>query len=329
MELTQTSIRTWADENGIPSLIMAEQDLRLLYTLQAIYSDPYLSPRLGLKGGTALNKLYFTELGRLSLDLDFNALGTKEAVFADRWPVIDRITAHLTGQNSNYAIKTNYTYEQTTIRATYLPSLGTSPQSIKLEISFVERFPILAPVTKSLEIPALGEPFFIQTYALEELVATKIRALHDRMKGRDIYDLDQAATLPFDKTIVRKMVLYYFYRARKVFNHESFIANIENKLPRSGFVSDVQGFLRTDLAFQFHQATERVISSYDFLADLGERDTTFLLLACHLLGQPIPKSRRADVQAIEFPLRYLFEGHPITPEARNATVDDIRLYRKA
>ena len=167
MELTQTSIRTRADENGIPSLIMAEQDLRLLYTLQAIYSDPYLSPRLGLKGGTALNKLYFPELGRLSLDLDFNALGTKEAVFADRWPVIDRITAHLTGQNSNYVIKTNYTYEQTTIRARYLPSLGTSPQSIKLEISFVERFPILAPVTKSLEIPALGEPFLIQTYALE------------------------------------------------------------------------------------------------------------------------------------------------------------------
>ena len=54
--------------------------------------------------------------------------------------------------------------------------LGTRPQSIKLEISFVERFPILAPVTKSLEIPAPGEPFCIQTYALKELVAIKIRA---------------------------------------------------------------------------------------------------------------------------------------------------------
>jgi len=227
VELTQTSIRTWADETGIPSLIMAEQDLRLLYALQAIYSDPYLSSRLGLKGGTALNKLYFPELGRLSLDLDFNAVGTKEAVFTDRWPVVDRITAHLTGQDNNYVIKTNYSYEQTTIRASYLPTLGTRPQSIKLEISFVERFPILAPAIKSLEIPALGEPLSIQSYALDE------------------------------------------------------------------------------------------------------RDTIFLLLARHLLGQPIPGSRRDDVQAIEFPLRYLFEGYAITPEARNVTVDDIRLHRRA
>lgn len=91
----------------------------------------------------------------------------------------------------------------------------------------------------------------------------------------------------------------------------------------------MQGFLRTDIAFQFHQAVERVICSYDFLADLDERDATFLLLARHLLGQPVPRNRRDDVQAIEFPLRYLFEGHSITPEARDVTVDDIRLYKKA
>jgi predicted nucleotidyltransferase component of viral defense system len=329
VELTQTSIRTWADENGIPSLIMAEQDLRLLYALRAIYSDPYLSSRLGLKGGTALNKLYFPELGRLSLDLDFNALGTKEGVFSDRWPVVDRITAHLTRQDSNYVIKTNYSYEQTTIRARYLPTLGTRSQSIKLEISFVERFPILAPVVKSLEIPALGEPLSIQSYALEELVATKIRALHDRMKGRDIYDLDQAATLPLDETVVRKMVLYYFYRARQVFDYKSLLANVQKKLSRPRFVNDLQGFLRADATFQFRQVVDRVISSYSFLADSDERDTIFLLLVRHLLGQPIPGSRRDDVQAIEFPLRYLFEGHSITPEARNVTVDDIRLYGKA
>ena len=29
------------------------------------------------------------------------------------------------------------------------------------------------------------------------------------MKGRDIYDLDQAAALPLDKTVLCKTVLYY------------------------------------------------------------------------------------------------------------------------
>ena len=81
------------------------------------------------------------------------------------------------------------------------------------------------------------------------------------------------------------------------------------------------------VSFQFREAVERAISSYGFLADLDEWDTTVLPLAHHLLGQFIPRNRSDDVQALEFPFRYV--GQSITPEARNVTVDDVRLYGKA
>ena len=48
---------------------LAELDYRLTQTLAAIYSDPWLRETLYLKGGTALNKLFFPATNRLSIDL--------------------------------------------------------------------------------------------------------------------------------------------------------------------------------------------------------------------------------------------------------------------
>ena len=78
MEITTRAIRTWADENDVPDLTLAELDYRLVYALQAICADPFLRNRLYLKGGTALNKFYIPNQGRLSVDLDFNVVGPRD-----------------------------------------------------------------------------------------------------------------------------------------------------------------------------------------------------------------------------------------------------------
>lgn len=84
MNLSLRLIRRWADERAIPDLTLAELDYRLTYALGAIYCDPFLAGQLCLKGGTVLNKLCFPALSRLSVDLDFNAIGSKAQVLAER-----------------------------------------------------------------------------------------------------------------------------------------------------------------------------------------------------------------------------------------------------
>ena len=83
MQVTARTIRNWADEGGIPDLTLAELDLRLVHALQVVHTDSFLQDRLLLKGGTALNKLYLPGQNRLSVDLDFNAIGPKEQVLRE------------------------------------------------------------------------------------------------------------------------------------------------------------------------------------------------------------------------------------------------------
>lgn len=77
LRLTDHDVRVWADEQGISDLLFAELDYRLVKALEALYRDDFLSKRLCMKGGTAINKLYLGETSRLSVDLDFNQLGSK------------------------------------------------------------------------------------------------------------------------------------------------------------------------------------------------------------------------------------------------------------
>jgi predicted nucleotidyltransferase component of viral defense system len=91
LRLTERDLRVWADEQGISDLLFAELDYRLVKTLEALYRDDFLSKRICMKGGTAINKLYLGETSRLSVDLDFNQIGPKEEVMKERRDVRERI----------------------------------------------------------------------------------------------------------------------------------------------------------------------------------------------------------------------------------------------
>jgi predicted nucleotidyltransferase component of viral defense system len=57
---------------------VVEKVARLCRLLSDIHIHPYLGPRLALKGGTALN-LFYLDVPRLSVDLDFNYIGAVDA----------------------------------------------------------------------------------------------------------------------------------------------------------------------------------------------------------------------------------------------------------
>ncbi len=209
MRLTSRALRTWADAHQIPDLTLAELDYRLTHALGAIYDDPFLRERLCLKGGTALNKLYFPAVNRLSVDLDFNAVGPKAQVLAEQGPIASQVMALLTDQDAGYRFTHDYRrYEQSTIQANYAPMSGGPRQHLKLGISFIERVPILGGVARVLPRPEGLSAVAVNTYRLEELAATKLRALYGRRKGRDIYDLAQIGAFDLDERALRKLTLY-------------------------------------------------------------------------------------------------------------------------
>ena len=327
MQITARILRNWADEGGIPDLTLAELDYRLVHALRAIYTDPFLRNRLCLKGGTALNKLYLPGTSRLSVDLDFNAIGSKEQVLRERTPIGEAIAAALAQQDSNYDLSYRGRYDQLTVYARFSPLSGTARQRLKVEVSFIERFAILGQVELSLVPSPFDEPLVVNTYHLEELTSTKLRALYDRRKGRDIYDLFRIADHDLNQAAVRKMVLYYFYRANKVFHYPTFVRNVELKIAERGFRDDVRSLIRHGVELDWETACQQVLAHFEFLGDLDDRDQLFLDLAKILLGKPYPKAKEAFLHGIEHPLAWLMEGLPISAEARAMTQSDIRPYR--
>lgn len=120
------------------------------------------------------------------------------------------------------------------------------PGKIKLEINTFERSPMMELTTRC---HAVENPFFsgaadIPTFQPEELVATKLRALYQRKKGRDLYDLWLALTvLELDPEKI--VAAYPAYRPEGV-SGEDLAENLCLKLVDPEFRTDVLAMIRTD-----------------------------------------------------------------------------------
>jgi len=325
LRLTSHEIRVWADEQGFPDMLFAELDYRLVRILEALYRDDFLAKRLYIKCGTAINKLYLGETSRLSIDLDFNHVGPKGEVLKERHDVRERIVELLKKQDSSYVTHSKHRYEQTTIKAKYKAVAGPI-RNFKIEISHIERFPIVSPVQRQVRTPdGLAD---VTTYALEELTATKLRALLERFKGRDVYDLYFISQLKTNPAVTRKMFLYYFYRSSKVFNPKIHYRNLTKRYTGGKYADDVSAFVKPTVQFHLETAAQEVITRYSFINELDARDTDFLKLAGMLLGKKVPKESVSRLEKVEKPFKLLFDDMNISQEALDMSTDEIKLYRK-
>ena len=185
--------------------------------------------------------------------------------------------------------------------------------------------PILGIVKKELKKPGTDKVLLVSTYKLEELIATKLRALYGRFKGRDLYDLDLVQEYNMDKIALRRMVLFYFYRAGQIFNYSLLMRNIKEKLKKVKFSEDLKGYLLPDVDFDIKKATERFIHYFSFLSEQTEREESFILLAKYLLGKISSPRKISGIKDIEYPIKYLMGNIPISQEAVEVTVEDIKI----
>lgn len=160
-----------------------EQDLLLSRLIIEIANDNYLGDELVFRGGTCLHKLYLPTALRYSEDLDY-----VRTTAGGIGPIIDAVRR--IGESLGMTVHTQVTtHPKIRLRAPFETGDGT--MSVKIEVNTFERSPArpLHRVPFSIDSPWFAGAADVLTFDLAELVATKIRALYQRSKGRDLFDL--------------------------------------------------------------------------------------------------------------------------------------------
>jgi predicted nucleotidyltransferase component of viral defense system len=249
--INRPAIVDWEKQAPWPENQQIEQDLLLSRAIVEIFSDEKLSKTLLFRGGTALYKLHVKEPIRYSEDLDF--------VMIDKGPigpVYDLIRDKLDplmgepsrDQKESMAIMT-YTFESE------FPPQGE--QHLKLEINYEEDFSVLETVEKEYE---MENPWFegsakIPTFNLNELMASKLRALFQRRKGRDLFDLWFTLTRNMiESDTVINCFDKYTESLDTPITRARFEKNLTEKLEDRPFIEDLEPLISRDFDYDVEQA---------------------------------------------------------------------------
>jgi predicted nucleotidyltransferase component of viral defense system len=176
------AIVPWADPRQV------EQDLIICRALVAIFENAELRSALRFRGGTALNKLHFPTPLRYSEDIDL-----VRTAAGPIGPVLDGLRAVLGPWLGKAQYEATAVAPKLRFRVDAEDDSGV-PIRLKIETNTreIEAFdpPIVLPF--SVENPWFSGATDIPTFSNEEMLATKLRALLQREKGRDLYDLAHA-----------------------------------------------------------------------------------------------------------------------------------------
>ena len=155
----------------------AEKDYFLTLALLVIDESP-LRQKLVFKGGTALHHHYLPQL-RFSEDIDFTSLD-KDITIDE---VINVFEAH-----DFFSVKKQYV-SPATIKLEKLQYSGilAQPNHIKVEIDHVQN--VVLPPQRKTYLNAWGLDVRANVMDAREICAEKLRAMSDRSRYRDFYDM--------------------------------------------------------------------------------------------------------------------------------------------
>lgn len=244
--IPEFAIREWSETVSWIESEQVEQDLLICRALTEIYKDEYLASHLAFRGGTALHKLYLSPQSRYSEDIDLVQIRAEPIK-----ETYDRIREALSflGEPKVRQKRNN----NTLIFRMESEIPPVVPIHLKVEINCKEHFNVLP----MQEIPfSVTNKWYsgecnVLTYQLEELIGTKLRALYQRSKGRDLYDLYKALTIR--EINIEKVLNCYNAYMDFVVDHtptyKEFIINLENKMQDDEFLGDTRQLLRSDEDF--------------------------------------------------------------------------------
>ena len=234
---------------------LVEQDLIICRALVSIYSGPFLKEHLAFRGGTALHKLYLEPQPRYSEDIDLvqvNAEPIKETIDHLR-EVLSWLGEPVVKQKKN---------NNTLVFRVQPTDVGAGEIHLKVEINCKEHFSVfpMVLVPFSVKNDWFSGQCEVLTYELDELVGTKVRALYQRLKGRDLFDVYTA--LITGKLDIERVMTAYDRYLRFVASHaptyKEFVLNMDEKMQNPEFLGDTTGLLRPGLTFEMQPSWEIV-----------------------------------------------------------------------
>lgn len=259
--IPQSFIDSWRSTAPWSSDLQVEQDLVVSRAVAELYSDDRMSDLAAMRGGTVLNKFYFGGGSRYSEDIDLVKITAGKA-----GPLFDIVRNKL----DSWLGKPKRSVSEGSIKLFYrFPAEGDSAVSmrLKIEINMVENFTVLGYQDLPFKVDSgwfTGDAK-VRTFGLNELLGTKIRALYQRRKGRDLFDLWYSLTFCDcePEEIVKCFVKYMEHGDRRV-SRKDLLTNLEEKTVDSRFLSDVPALIRTGLdydpAVAFDVVSERLIA---------------------------------------------------------------------
>lgn len=244
-------LQEWSAKVPWPDLRQVEQDLIICRALCDLFSSPNLKDKIAFRGGTAINKLLFRRPLRYSEDIDLVQV-RPEGI----GPTIDAMREALVWLgdcNRNRARHSTHL----TFRFEPESDPGTT-LNLKVEVNTREHVNLLGLKTYALELvngwhQAKAE---IVSFEPEELFGTKLRALLQRRRGRDLFDLDEGLKqLGLDSNKVIGCLEHYL----KLEGHGISRADAEQRMLRKlggSLTEDVDPLLPAGVRFSQDDAIE-------------------------------------------------------------------------
>ncbi len=179
-------IQAWSAKAPWPDARQVEQDLIICRALCDLFNAPALKGKIAFRGGTAIHKLLFKQPLRYSEDIDLvqtqaEPIGTTVDAIRDALSWLGKCKREQAGHSMHLVFKfTPEAEAQTTLK-------------LKVEINTREHeslFPI-KPYPFAVESDWYQGQTEIASFEPEETFGTKLRALLQRRKNRDLFDLHQ------------------------------------------------------------------------------------------------------------------------------------------
>jgi len=235
-----------------------EQDLVISRAIVDIFSHPLLRTTLAFRGGTALYKLYIKPSARYSEDIDLVQIKAEPAgeMMAALRGVLDPWLGRPRWKQTEGRVTFSYRFE----------SEDPTPVTLrlKIEVNTREHFAVFGFRHEPFAVTSrwFKGSATVTTYGIDELLGTKLRALYQRRKGRDLFDMAIALSQgAVDPSRIVEACSRYMQDGGHPFTRALFEENLFSKLSDERFFRDLPPLLASGQNWNAKAAGQLVLDT--------------------------------------------------------------------
>lgn len=253
-----------------PSLLQVEQDLLLCRAMAALFGDDFLREQLAMRGGTLLHKVHLAPASRYSEDIDLVVVGNRPEDHIRKGlrrvllPVLGK-PQHSVWESLRLAVR-NAARPSRVLRMTYdVPSVVEPGKFLRIvvEANVTERTPhrLICELPFGFLFRKQHIETIVRGYEINEMLGTKMRALFQRRRGRDLFDLHRAVMMKVSglaPAAVIESFCHYLEKEEVRAGRAEFNSLLVSHLADPGFCSDMNDLLRLGIDYDPHEAARLV-----------------------------------------------------------------------